>query len=506
MSASHRRPSDELELKYAAADLAALEAFLDERFPAPAPDRGWREVKVTDRYFDTADGALAQAGLGARLRETGGRTIVGLKSEVGVASGLHHRREIEGEATARLAPAEWPASESRRLILDAAGERSLRERFTLRQLRRERDWQGRGGACRFSLDLVRVRHGRRQLGELRELEVELRKGDRRLLRAIDRTVAASGLATHEPRSKMALAAEMVELAAPLDARQPFAEAGRRVLRRHLERMLDRERLVRAGDRLALKQMRVATRRMRATWRLFEGAYDRREQRRYVGELRRVARRLGAVRDMDVLLESTPDERQLAPLADAWRERRAAAWRRLLAMLDSAAYAAFVEHYGAFTRSPGLAPGGLAERRLLDVAGSRVWAAYERVRAHDAHIGTGDVAALHALRIDAKRLRYAIETFADLLPREAASDLIARLTRVQDHLGALNDAAVAAAEAAAWSETSADAADTARRAARRYAARRRSEVGRLARSFAGPWRGVAGPTFRRELARAIGELG
>ena len=49
----------------------------------------------------------------------------------------------------------------------------------------------------------------------------------------------------------------------------IAEAGRKVLRFHLARMLDREDGTRSGiDPVDVHKMRVATRRQRAAWRVF----------------------------------------------------------------------------------------------------------------------------------------------------------------------------------------------------------------------------------------------
>jgi len=93
--------TDELELKYAVQDAAALETWLDQEFPPPPGGGRWRTSRISDRYFDTADRALEQAGYGARLRRAGGSVAVTLKSDVAEAStddGLHHRLELEAEA------------------------------------------------------------------------------------------------------------------------------------------------------------------------------------------------------------------------------------------------------------------------------------------------------------------------------------------------------------------------------------------------------------------------
>ena len=61
-----------------------------------------------------------------------------------------------------------------------------------------------------------------------------------------------------------------------------------------------------------------------------------------------------------------------------------------------------------------------------------------MRAYGPVIPWADLPTLHALRVDAKRLRYAIEFLAPVLgPRHEL--LVERLVALQDHLGALNDA-------------------------------------------------------------------
>ncbi len=119
--------SHELELKYDAADLDAVAAWLDEHYP-PLGGAGWRETKVTDRYFDTADKALAEAGYGARLRSIGRGVVVGLKADIEIDAAQHRRNEIEAVATASLDPLRWPPTEARELVRDLARGQRLIER------------------------------------------------------------------------------------------------------------------------------------------------------------------------------------------------------------------------------------------------------------------------------------------------------------------------------------------------------------------------------------------
>ena len=208
----------------------------------------------------------------------------------------------------------------------------------------------------------------------------------------------------------------------------LATAGRKVLRLHLARMIAAEEGTRTGAVAEdLHKMRVATRRMRAAWRVFDGAYRPKIQKRYVDELRNVAAALGEVRDLDVQLagletyiESLPEPggEAMRPLVEDWTAHRDAARARLLRLLDSKAYSGFVADYQEFVDSTDEGEmATLAGQPMLvrDTAIGRIWLAYEHVHAHDMAIAWADAPALHALRIDAKRLRYALEFFRDALP-------------------------------------------------------------------------------------------
>ena len=145
---------------------------------------------------------------------------------------------------------------------------------------------------------------------------------------------------------------------------PWAEAGRTILHFHLARMLARVPGVIAGeDPEEVHAMRVAARRMRAAWRVFGDGFEREERRRYRGELRDVGARLGAVRDLDVLIEivvaygaqrSARQRAGLEPLLSAWRAEREARRVDLVAELESERFAGFIADYSEFVETPGLA--------------------------------------------------------------------------------------------------------------------------------------------------------
>ena len=312
---------------------------------------------------------------------------------------------------------------------------------------------------------------------------------------------------------------MVPTSPGIKADDPLGEAGRKVLRMHLARMLAFEAGTRSGEDIEdLHKMRVATRRMRAAWRVFDGAYRPKLQRRYVAELRTIADALGEVRDIDVLLEHldghmarlpAAGQEAMEPLRGAWRRQREVARGRLVARLDSKQYRAFVEDYLDFTESPGAGelqtPMGQPSL-VRDTAGSRILAAYERVRAYEAIITWADVPTLHALRIEGKRLRYTLEYFAEVMP-VGSRKLIAGVTEMQDHLGLLNDADVAARISREWLNLNAPFLPAAsREAVGLYLDSREADVERLRRSFRPVWRRITGATFRRALGLAITQIG
>ena len=529
----------ELELKYSVADADAVRELVSSDTIAGFDAQPWREFDVVDQYLDTHDGALAKTGYGARLRHVDHRTLVTIKSTGRATArgsrrrGMHDRLELEGRANRRLIPDRWESSAARSLIEATAGGKRLFTLFFLNQRREERVLLADGEVvAKLSLDTASVRRFGRTLGTFVTLEVEAiaptAAAARKYLEAVAAFLDNSSDLRAEERSKDQIAQAMVDQAAELTravrpprqpgvkADEPLSEAGRKVLRMHLLRMLVAEPGARAGEDIeAVHKMRVATRRMRAAWRVFDGAYRPKLQKRYVNELRAVAGALGAVRDIDVQLERLDDYRKtldgqrgaaLEPLFEELNRGREEARSELIDLLASEAYDEFISEYRSFVDTAGAgAVDDTAGGRVRDVAAGRIWRAFEQLRAHETILPFADVPALHAVRIDGKRLRYALEFFREILPATADS-LIADVTALQDHLGELNDSQIAADITRAWLLESAGSLEPAQRtAAGQYLAASEAEVVRLRRTFRPLWRRVAGQPFRRRLALTVGAV-
>lgn len=340
-------------------------------------------------------------------------------------------------------------------------------------------------------------------------------------------------AAEEPEALAETAVEATQAAAPRAARRPaisvgkmpgvlsedtVAEAGRKVLRFHFARMLAKEEGTREGREIEdLHQMRVATRRMRAAWRVFGDAYRPEKTRKMRVRLREIASDLGAVRDLDVLIEGLEhyraelpeaDQRALDPLVNEWHARRERARAVLVAALDADGYARFVEEFRAFVETDGAAVqpvGPTQPHRIRDTAPSRIWLAYEQVRAYEQVLRWADVPTLHELRIAAKWLRYTMEFVRETLGPEGGM-LIERIVALQDHLGLLHDADVSAALAREFLVDRAGRLSEAEEVATaRYLISRERELARLRRTVGPVWRGVAGLHFRRALGRTTALL-
>jgi len=302
------------------------------------------------------------------------------------------------------------------------------------------------------------------------------------------------------------------------AEDHIAEAGRKVLRFHLARMIAKEAGTRDGtDPEDLHSMRVATRRQRAAWRVFGEAFRPERTKKHRGRLRDVAARLGAVRDLDVLIEAADayrgdlpvaEQRALEPLLAAWRLHRDDARVLLMRELDSDGYRRWLDDYAEFVRHEGVAARPVVPtepHRVRDTAASRIHAAYEHVRSYEPVLRWADVDTLHELRIHGKWLRYSMEFVREALGPEA-DGLITRVTALQDHLGLMKDADVAAHLARGFLvERAGSISDGESAAIARYLVSREKEVARLHRTVGRAWRGVAGIAFRRSLGRALAGL-
>jgi CHAD domain-containing protein len=296
-----------------------------------------------------------------------------------------------------------------------------------------------------------------------------------------------------------------------------------VVRRHFAALLDHEPGTRLGDDSEeLHDMRVASRRLRAALSLFTDVLPQRVLR---GEedLRWVGGTLGEVRDLDVQLEQLaqwldlslePDRAALEPLRERLERERASARTRMLESLDSRRYESFVK---SFRRALlGRPPRGIGPWRepVLAAAPPLIEGRFHTFAKAGKRIEPTSAAAdYHRLRIRGKRLRYALEFFADAYPDEAGK-LIKRLVALQDILGLNQDAEVAIARLRALASDAGQAVDkTTVFAMGEIAERYRRETVALRKRVPAAYAKVVGKSWRtlekamlRERDHPVGMIG
>lgn len=195
------------------------------------------------------------------------------------------------------------------------------------------------------------------------------------------------------------------------------------------------------------QSRVAIRRMRSLLKLFRPVVDGPGWREWDQQLRDLAQALGAARDWDVFLlgigpgtlAALEGDARVKRLLGAAARERDAAYAALGAFLDSAAFRRTI---WLGLQLAVVRPSQTLPQPLAPFAAELLRKRWKRLKQAGAAMEELDSAALHEMRLDAKRLRYAAEPFAALWPGRAARRFTRRLADLQEALGLANDAVVA----------------------------------------------------------------
>lgn len=198
-------------------------------------------------------------------------------------------------------------------------------------------------------------------------------------------------------------------------------------------------LMTTADPEAPHGARVALRRLRSALAGFAPLIDKAVLAALKAEARDLFRRLGPLRDADVLGEGLRG----APFAamDPNAALRAEV-RQALIDRDAAGFSARLQQVflnDNWIRKGGKTPASRIARRAM----ARAWA---DCREHGKHIAAMPVPDRHAFRKDLKTLRYLNDFFQELWPGEAAESAFERLRALQDALGTLNDIATIHARA------------------------------------------------------------
>jgi CHAD domain-containing protein len=380
----------------------------------------------TSVYYDVPGGSLADAGITLRRRTERGKSVWQLKLP---AADSRLELEVPG------GPARVP-EELTRLLAAHLRHGPPAPVAELRTRRRGQLVERSGTSAEVTVDEVAVMDAQRVASAFVEIEIELRAGNPKRLDAIARRLAGAGAERSDGLPKLfRVLGRNGAAAGPPDG--PF-EALRTLLRKQLREIHAHDPGTRHGeDPESLHDMRVAVRRSRALLRAGRElvATDTAELDRRLQEL---GAALGAVRDLDVLLERLRaeaaaldgvDGRSARVLLRALARERTRDRRVLLRRLGSPAYLELLDDFGRTIDE--LRPTG-AEVSLDELAGRAFKKARRAARALGDDPPDDD---LHALRKLGKRARYAAEL-------AGKDEVVRRAKQLQDVLGDHQDAVVA----------------------------------------------------------------
>jgi inorganic triphosphatase YgiF len=423
-----------------------------------------KHLKTT--YFDTPDRVMAAMHATLRVREDGSRRLHCLKLPVDNLAGLATRREWEVE-NADPTPnfAAFPPGTVECLLdlekLTAAGIEPVFVTDFRRSLRLMP--LGVGGAVEVAIDEGVVRTAAGVEAPICELEFELKSGT-----AVDLFDLALAVTAQIPgrivvESKGERGARLAAgkppapvkaPKAPLDPGLSVSGAFARIVQDCVGHWLANVDAVLDGsDVEGVHQMRVALRRLRSAFRLFRRVLGPEPSAMLSDEVKWLAGSLGPARDWDVFIgdvagpvfKAMGRDARFERILDLARSEQGLGYGIARGAIEDPRHTRLALMLGRFAAARDWEAGGKGEILAEPVetfAADMLDVHFKRVRHKGKHIMRLDDEALHGLRIEIKRLRYALEFFGSLFDGREVKHFLEGLSGLQDFLGNLNDLTVA----------------------------------------------------------------
>lgn len=459
--AGQAKAPHEVELK-----LRGAPAVLDKLRQAPVILQHARNQGIVRRleavYYDTSDCLLDRHGISLRVRRSGRRHIQTLKR---AASGNDPLARQEWETPvddehidlSRLPVAEIGAP------LDGLRAEALKPVFSSKVRRRVQKVEFGSALVEIAFDEGVIAAGDRSEA-LSEIELELKAGDAAILYEIGLSLldlaplqvetaskAARGYKLANSAEFKATKAEPVSITAEDNVDAAIAKI---LGNGHHQLMANLAPAEAGGNPEGVHQMRVALRRLRTALSLIRRELGPTALAPIADEAKRLARVLGPARNWDVFTTQTLADIEKAdlPAVDIARLRgaaepfRAESYVAVRKMLAGPQTNRFFLSFGSVLERRGWRNGVASE--AMTVLGEPVSSLARRAlaRSHRKSLKRGRhfkhmaADARHQLRLSLKKLRYTSEFFLPLYSHDpAAGKYLKRLSKLQDALGAANDA-------------------------------------------------------------------
>ena len=439
-----QRSTREIELKL---EIDCSEGSQVHRHPLLVGKDSRSKAQLTI-YYDTPERLLKSNGWSLRVRCSGGKFVQALKP-VTAAAGLIARDEIECDVGS-IEPELEPLRDGPLAELAELGQIEQLVPVVRSQVQRTSWLLDQGGtAVQLDFDEGEITAGESSQS-FSELEFELLDGEPTGLLVAARAIAEQlparigVLSKAERGDRVASGAfDRISKAASVDVDpgMSVAEAFEVMVHACLKHYRLNEPLVIAERRpAALHQARVAMRRLRSAFTLFKSAVADVEYGYLRQELRWFTSQLGDARNIDVYLQREIPDAERATLG----ERREAAYDRAIAAMDSPRFRRLVLELVGWTAFGPWRSGKEAKRPVGRYAGRRLERLWGGIAAAGPFLAELDEMTRHELRIEVKKMRYAIEFLRGLYPSaEAEQKQFAKAVEaLQESLGELNDLATA----------------------------------------------------------------
>jgi inorganic triphosphatase YgiF len=435
-----------------------------------------RRERLVSIYYDTPANALAGAGVSLRLRRVGRSWVQTVKRKEGggPVAGLFAQRETEFPAPGgrlRLDGADPDGALA--AVAEAAGAAPLSPVFETRVDRvTERLRAPDGGEVELALDQGEIRAGTHR-SPILEAELELKAGEITAVYLVARELIGGGPVRFATSNKAARGYRLAATGAdatgprvrnaavvPVAGDTTLEMAARDILRDCMAQVADNIAVVIATDAIeGPHQLRVGLRRLRTALQIFGPALGSPAVRPLSKAARDLGRLVGGLRDADVLADEVvaaalargADPAAATALMAALAAKRKRIRDKVRTGLGKPAATGFLFDLATFIEARGwLVPADYGQTARLatpiaELAPDMLSKRQAKVRKRGRKIRSHDHDALHALRKELKRLRYAVDMLGPIYKGARVEGYLRQLKDLQDTFGSLHDAAMAAEE-------------------------------------------------------------
>lgn len=230
----------------------------------------------------------------------------------------------------------------------------------------------------------------------------------------------------------------------------YAGYAHRMISEHLVRLHRQTESIQlsAGNAEAVHQARVASRRLRNAFWVFQGILPEKKLKVWKEMLRGEAAVLGAARDLDVQMVFLEKMEKDAPtraykndvekLLRVLRKKRVEMLEDISGVAGGLIESAVLDRIGETVKKIGEEDTTKGRRKLYVLAKEKIWKRLTNFLGYEIYVSQPECSdELHRMRIAAKKLRYTLENFEPLYGKRMGRFIVAAHT-VQDLLGEIHD--------------------------------------------------------------------